>query len=133
MAYTERIRILLESEINELYSPPSFSLEERRYYFSLNDREAQVAKSIRNLSHRCTFIALLGYFIFKPVVLNPRYGQIDQDVQFIAKEVFPGPGLRRFSLDQKQRDRLYQKIYGLLKYLNWHDQTDHGEPGIMSF
>lgn len=127
MAYTKRIQILLESEINELYSPPSFSVEERRHYFSLNDQEAQVAKSIRKRSHRCYFVALLGYFKSKPVVLNPRYGQMEQDLQFIAREQFPGPGLRRFSLDQKQRDRLYQKIYGLLKYQNWHDQTDRDE------
>jgi hypothetical protein len=77
MAYTERLQILIESEINDLYSPPSYSLEERQFYFSLNDREARVAKSIRKRSHRCYFVALLGYFKSRPVVLNPRFGQIE--------------------------------------------------------
>ena len=35
MAYTERLQILIDSEINDLYSPPSFTLEERRFYFTL--------------------------------------------------------------------------------------------------
>ena len=127
MAYTERLQVLIESEINELYSPPSFSLEERRFYFSLNDREAKVAQSIRKRSHRCYFVALLGYFKSKPVVLNPRFGQVEQDIQFIASELFPGPGLRRFTLDRKQRNRLYEKVFGLLRYQSWRDQNYRGE------
>jgi len=127
MAYTERLQILIESEINDLYSPPSYSLEERRFYFSLNDREARVAKSIRKRSHRCYFVALLGYFKSRPVVLNPRFGQIEQDIQFIATEQFPGPGLRRFTLDRKQRNRLYQKVFGLLNYQSSRDQSGRDE------
>jgi hypothetical protein len=127
MAYTKRIQILIESEISDLYSPPSFSLEERRYYFSLNDREAKVANSILKRSHRCYFVALLGYFKSKPVVLSPRFGQVEQDLQFIASEHFPGPGLRRFALDQKQKDRLYKKVFGLLNYQSWHIKTGRDE------
>ena len=74
MQYTERLQILIESEINDLYSPPRFNQEERRYYFSLNDQEAKIAKSIRKRSHQCSFVALLGYFKSKPVILNPRFG-----------------------------------------------------------
>ncbi|MFK7731190.1 MAG: Tn3 family transposase [Pseudomonadales bacterium] len=127
MAYTERLQILIESEITELYSPPNFSLEERRFYFSLNDREAKAAKSIRQRSHRCYFVALLGYFKSKPVVLSPSFGQIEEDLKFIACEQFPGLGLRRFTLDRKQRNRLYQKVFGLLNYQSWRDQTDSAE------
>ena len=105
--------MLVESEINELYSPPNFSLEERRFYFTLNDREAKVAKSIRRRAHKCYFVALLGYFKSKPVALNLRFGQIEHDLQFISSEQLPGPGLRRFTLDQKQRNSLYQKVFGL--------------------
>jgi hypothetical protein len=66
MAYTERLQILIDSEINDLYSPPHFTLEERRFYFALNDQEAKVANSIRNRAHRCFFVALLGYFMNRP-------------------------------------------------------------------
>lgn len=122
MAFTERLQILIESEINDLYSPPSFSLEERRYYFSLNDKETKVAKSIRNRAHRCFFVALLGYFKSRPVILSPSFGDVEDDLRFIAKEQLPGPGIRRFSLNQKQKDRLYQKVLYLLSYQKWHAQ-----------
>ena len=119
MAYAERIQILTESEINDLYSPPCFSLEERRFYFTLNDLETRVVKSIRLRAHRCFFIALLGYFKSRPVVLNPSFGEIEEDLRFIAKEQLLLPGIRRFSLNQKQKDRLYQKIFDLLNYQKW--------------
>lgn len=122
MAIQKRLQILINSEINDLYSPPSFTLEERRYYFALNDKEAKAAKSIRNRAHRCFFVALLGYFKSRPVVLSPSFGDIEEDLRFIAKETLPGPGLRRFSIDQKQNDRLYQKVFDLLKYQKWHAQ-----------
>lgn len=119
MATQKRLQILIESEIKKLYSPPRFTLEERRFYFSLNDKETIVAKSIRNRSHRCFFVALLGYFKSQPVVLSPSFGDVEEDIRFIAKEQLPGPGIRRFSLDQKQKDRLYQKVFSLLNYKKW--------------
>ncbi len=122
MAYTERLQILIESEINDLYSPPSFTLEERRFYFSLNDKESKAVKSLRNRAHRCFFVALLGYFKSRPVILSPSFGDIEDDLQFIAKEQLQGHGIRRFSLNQRQRDRLYQKVFELLNYNKWQVQ-----------
>lgn len=124
MAYTERLQILIESEINDLYSPPCFTLEERRLYFSLSDKEAKVAKSIRNRARRCFFVALLGYFKSRPVVLSPSFGDVEEDLWFIVKEQLLGPGIRRFSLDKKQKDRLYQKIFDLLNYQKWRDKQE---------
>ena len=37
MSYKERLTILHESEINDLYGVPSLSLEEKRVSFALND------------------------------------------------------------------------------------------------
>lgn len=61
------------------------------------------------------------------MVLNPRFGQVEQDLQYIAKEQLPGPGLRRFTLDQKQKDRLYQKVFDLLNYKKWHVHQGRNE------
>ncbi len=119
MAYEERIQILIESEINDLYGPPSFTQEERRFFFALNDQETQAANSIRNRSQRCFFVSLLGYFKSKPVMLNPSFGEAEEDLRFIAKEQLPGPGLPRFSLSQRQKDRLYQKVLELQGYKKW--------------
>lgn len=53
MTIQKRLQILIESKINDLYSPPRFTLEERRFYFALNDKEANVASSTRNRVHSC--------------------------------------------------------------------------------
>ena len=62
MSYKERLTILHEAEINNLYGLPSLSLEEKRVSFALNDLEQDVIKSFRNRNHKCYAIALLGYF-----------------------------------------------------------------------
>jgi hypothetical protein len=129
MSYAERIQILTESEINDLYSPPCLSLEERRFYFTLNDLEMKVVKSIRLRAHRCFFVALLGYFKSRPVVLNPSFGDVEEDLRFIAKEQLPGAGIRRFSLNQKQKDRLYKKTFDLLNYQKW--QNSHHRDNLI--
>jgi len=123
VSYDERIQILIESEINDLYGPPRFTLEERRYYFALNDQEAKVAGSIRNRAQRCFFVALLGYFKSKPVMLNPSFGDVEDDLRFIAREQLPGPGLLHFTLNQRQKDRLYLKLFELVGYEKWRDDT----------
>lgn len=130
MAYTERPQILLESEINDLYSPPGFTLEERRFYFALNDLEVRAVKSIRSRSHRCFFVASLGYFKSRPVVLSPSFGEVEEDLRFIAKEQLPGRLIRRFTLNQRQRGRLYKKIFDLQNYQKW--QGNSHRDGLIS-
>jgi len=43
---SKRRSILLESEISDLYSPPVFSIEQKRFFFALNDVEAVEIDSI---------------------------------------------------------------------------------------
>lgn len=124
MARNKRLKILLQPEIDDLYSPPQFTKEQQRYFFTLNDRELAVAKSIRKREHRCYFVAMLGYFKSKPVILNPSFRLIENDLVFIAKETFPGNKLRRFSLNQKQRDRLYEKLFSINQFKRWKER-DH--------
>ena len=50
MAIKNEISILTRAEQADLYSPPIFSIEEQRLYFSLNDAELAVFWSIRQSS-----------------------------------------------------------------------------------
>jgi len=129
MAFRKRLTILIDSEIKDLYGPPKYSIEEQRLYFALNDDEEQAISSIRNRSHKCFFIVLLGYFKSKPVVLSPSFGEVEADLKFIAKELYSGFGIRRFSLTQKQKDRFYQKIFDLVGHQKW-DLSQHQTPVV---
>lgn len=123
MAYQKRLTILLDSEVKDLFGIPIYSIEEQRVYFALNDVEAKVVNAIQDRLHRCFFIVLLGYFKTKPICLNPNFGDVENDLRFVAQEHFPGLKLRRFSLTQKQKDRFYLKIFELIRYQVW--SVDH--------
>jgi len=59
---SKRLSILLDSEINELYSPPSLTPEQRRHYFSLNDIELDSFNRFKDRYSKLYFVMLLGYF-----------------------------------------------------------------------
>jgi uncharacterized protein DUF4158 len=116
MAFKERLSILIDSEIKDFYGVPNYSIDEQRFYFALNDLEFKTVNLIHSRLHRCFFVVLLGYFKTKPVVLSPNYGEVEQDLKFVANELYSKLGIRRFSLTQRQKDRFYLKIFDLLDY-----------------
>ena len=90
MAFEERVQILSEAEQDELYGPPAFTSADQRFFFSLNDKELAIAKSLRHRGQRYMLVVLLGYFKAKPVVLNPGFHQIKQDLKYVYQTVLPG-------------------------------------------
>ena len=100
MAIKNELSILTKAEQLDLYSPPLLSLEQQRLYFTPNEIELTESKSIRQRSHRCYFIALLGYFKSKPVILSPSFNLIFDDMQFISMQVQGGKGIRPFSINK---------------------------------
>ena len=118
MAFKERLTILLEPKIRDLYRVPVLSLEQKRVCFALNDLELTCIATIRDRNQKCFAIALLGYFKVKPITLNPRFGDVQSDLFFIAKEYFPKFSVPRFSVNRMQRVRLYQKVLDVLGFKN---------------
>ena len=123
MATEKRIKILTETEISELFGPPTLNSNDQRFFFALNDAELAECKRIRERDHRCMFVVLLGYFKVKPIVLSPGYHQIKQDLKYVCSEVIPGPGLRPFNLTQKTRVRIYQRIFKLTGHQRWLNKS----------
>jgi len=125
MAYEERVQILTAAEQDDFYSPPTFTLNDQRFFLTLNDKERVVTNKFRNRGQRCMFIVLLGYFKAKPVVLNPGFHQIKHDLKHVYLMVLPGPGFRPFNLSQKESVRIYQRIFKLCNYQRW-SYKNHG-------
>ncbi len=124
MAIDNELSILTKAELTNLYSPPLFSIEEQRLYFTLNDEELFQCRSIRKRAHRCYFIALLGYFKTKPIILNPSFSAMADDLTFIATNILHSTNIRPFTPSQKQKERLYSKVMTLLEYQKW-DESLH--------
>lgn len=118
----KRIKILTEAEIDELYSAPAFNQQDQRFFFSLNDAEIRAVQKLRDRRSKCMFVILLGYFKSRPIPIIPTYNKVKSDLKFVAQEVLPGLGLRPFNLKQRDKDRIYVRIFELLEYSAWSEK-----------
>lgn len=98
MRKSRRLAILTPIEVEDLYRVSSFNESYQRFYFTLNDKELVELSRLRQRKYRCVAIALLGYFKCKPILLNPTYKSMQDDLAFIARYHFNGLKFRRFSL-----------------------------------
>ena len=110
---SKRLSILLESEINDFYSPPTLTLEQQRLYFSLNDAEQNAFYALQDRHSSIYFVILLGYFKVKPVTLNFTFTQIKHDFKYVASEYFPGVKFKSRNLIPSQKTRLYRRVFEL--------------------
>jgi hypothetical protein len=127
MAYSERILILTEAEQEVFYGNPQLTNNDQRYFFALNDKERKVANQLRGRRQRCMFVVLLGYFKSKPVVLQPRYFQLKDDLKYVSDNTLPGLGHRPFNLSPKESERIYQRIFSLCQYERWRSEPHEKE------
>ncbi len=123
---SKRRTILLEPEINDLFGAPKLTFEQKRLYFSLNDPEVDTFNAIRDRYNGIYFVLLLGYFKVKPVILNISYSGVRGDLEFIANELFPGVKLKRKNLLPAQKTRTYRRIFQLLDYQPFVDNSEIG-------
>ena len=104
---SKRLSILLDSEINELYSPPSLTSEQRRLYFSLNDIELDSFNRLKNRYSQLYFVLLLGYFKIKPVILNFTFSQVKSDLKFVASVYFPGNKFKQTEFKSSRKNHVH--------------------------
>ncbi len=119
MSKSKRIKILNDPEVQNLYSVPSFAIEQKRYFFILNDNEKQQINQLKERKYRCAAIALLGYFKSKPIQLSPSFTSMYEDLKYISKTYYPSFNVPRFSIKPDQRSRLYKKVLELVGYSSW--------------
>ncbi len=131
MAVQKRVQVLNEAELNAFYGTPYFTTNDQRYFFSLNDKERNAAKQFRARRQRCMFVVLLGYFKAKPVVLQPRFFQIRDDLKYVSEHTFPGAGHKPFNLSPKETERIYRRIFSLCQYQRWRSEPH--EKGLMEY
>jgi hypothetical protein len=99
----KHLAILRQSEIQDLFGPPRLTIEEKRFYFTLNDLELKSFQSIRDRQQRCYFVLLLGYFKVKPVMLNIGFSDVRDDLDFVRAEYLPGSSTKKQNLTKSQR------------------------------
>ena len=115
--FTERIAILSDEEIRDLYGLPRISKEERRLYFSMDPQEQSLALSHRFLTTRLFFILQLGYFKTTRMFFVFSGNEVKEDVQFIMDSYFSGQHLpEKLEINRVTRWKQQQRILSLFDY-----------------
>ena len=73
--YKDRITILEDAEIEELYGRPRFTHDERVHYFALTPEERAVADGHYSMASRVLFILQAGYFKAAVLLVRDRRGR----------------------------------------------------------
>ena len=85
-----RLTILSQKEIQDLYDLPKMSYEDRIKFFLLNTLEKKELSHFRLLRAKIYFILQLGYFKAKKMFFNFSFNAVEDDTQFILQNHFPG-------------------------------------------
>lgn len=112
----KRLTILSNSEIEILYRIPSFSTEERTFYFSLDESEKIEMDLLKSLESRVYFILQLGYFKYKSMFFNfTSLEEVKEDVEYILKQYFQNSNVKKMISKQTRSDN-NSKIIKILSY-----------------
>jgi TnpA family transposase len=94
---SQRLQILKNDEIAELYAVPQFNATERSHYFLLPDAVLQSLKIMktngRNTSAKLWFILQCGYFKARHQFFDISYNNIKEDVSLIMANYLPNDRL----------------------------------------
>lgn len=131
MPKLKRIKILTDSEIDELYSLPICSQQEREEYFAISDNIQQELKGMKNkIELKIYFILMVGYFRQKPAIPVFELIDVKQDAKYVAKTYFPGLKFTYRTIPKSTRAKLVTKMLSILGFKKF-DKLVH-EPYLLA-
>ncbi len=111
--------ILSNEEVNELYSVPRISEEDRDVVFSLNDKELEQLLVKESDHLQLYYILLLSYFKEKPVRLDLDIDAKNADFEHVKNRYFPGKDLTPIQLTANQKYKIYRKIFSVVDVVEY--------------
>lgn len=119
MCANSRIKLLPESEINEIYALPSFNEVERLLYFDFTTCEIDIAREYRTIKAQVYFMLSLGYFKAKQQFYFFDLKR-SKDAQYVFEKYFNQNNFNLFGkIDYKTYHKQKNDILKLLNYKNW--------------
>lgn len=115
----KRLKILSQSEINELYSIPYFNSNEQETYYALDKKEYKVMSERGSLASKVHFILQLGFFKATSQFFNCTFDEVKHDVFFILHKYFDNTRLQVHTISKQTRHTNQRLISEILKF-----QTD---------
>ena len=91
MKIKNRIHLLPENKINELYNIPNFTDQEMEIFFSLSADDHLLLTKYKTIKLKIYFIIQLGYFRATQQFYNFSLEDIPKEVLYVAKLYFDLP------------------------------------------
>jgi TnpA family transposase len=112
-----RLKILTADEIDALYGRPTFTPDERMYYFALSQLEQEALQEFRAVKAQVAFIVQLGYFKAKHVFVPWELTEAHEDLAYVLASSFPTTPLEdRRPLNKRTRLKQHHLILALCHY-----------------
>jgi TnpA family transposase len=86
--HKNKIHLLNELEIEELYGIPQFTNVDREYFFQLDENEHKLLKNYTNLKSKVFLILQLGYFKAKQQFFKFKLDEVKEDVNYVIKKYY---------------------------------------------
>ncbi len=124
MEKIERIQLLSNTEVEELYARPEFNPHEQALYFSLTPAERALLEGFRNTQTRIHFILQMGYFKAKQQFFTFSLDEVRSDAQYIVATYYSNADAAQFTgtLSREYARKQRQEILSLFEYRNWSPQ-----------
>lgn len=113
----KRLKILSEDELKSIYGRPSFTYEDRCYYFSLSEPEKELLETLRSIKSKAYFVLQLGYFKAKHLFFTFDLHEVEEDLRYVLKEHFNQSEIADLrSIDKSTRLKQQHLILELFNY-----------------
>ena len=116
-----RIRVLPQNEIDDLFSRPDFTEEERRIWFDLNKEEYDLLNFSGSLARKVDLIIQLGYFKCKHRFFKFTLDAVQDDVDYVMNLYFPEKVLKKSTLGREAKSLnqfIVLKVFGFVCFNN---------------
>ena len=120
----KRIRILPETEIDDLFAVPNFNDDERLIWFELNQDEQVLLESKNSIASSVDLIIQLGYFKAKHQFFNFTLADVTEDAAYVLNCFSSGEKLHSKIVSRTQRYRNQQAILQFMK-MTLFNPADH--------
>lgn len=123
MSNRERLHLLTDSEVEDLYARPEFNDDDRDYFFTLNEEEHTLLKKYKSLKSKVFLILQMGYFKAIQQFYKFSLDEVKDDVSFVIKKHYSDKNRNKLSGDLWKENYSEQKsdILKLYGYREWSD------------
>lgn len=116
LSKTKRLRILTSTEIDDLYSRPQLTEDERTWLFELNTTEQKILVSSISNTAKVNAIIQLGYFKRKQQFFRFDLHEVPNDVDYVIGRYFTPTALDKYTLGRAAKLNNQQWVLRTTEY-----------------